>query len=240
MSWSKTVPQGPKGERGEQGLPGRDGQGSGTVNKVNGIEPDETGDVTLQLPDISELMTNQEFQEHETKIASATVLGHVKVGENLSIGADGKLNASSGTVPDASTTIKGIVKLNDTLISPSTTEAATANAVKHLNDIKVDKLQEGWIAAVLAGAWINTGGDYESLRYYKDTLGVCHVSGIVSNPSSNLGIITTLPVGYRPDKNLMFFSSTDKFFINSNGTVVMGGGTNDTTSKAIQQSFRTV
>jgi hypothetical protein len=36
--------------------------------------------------------------------------------------------------PTASTSASGVVQLNDTLTSTSTTEAATANAVKQLND----------------------------------------------------------------------------------------------------------
>jgi len=38
--------------------------------------------------------------------------------------------SEGGSVPDATTTTKGIVKLNNTVTSPSTNEAATANAVK--------------------------------------------------------------------------------------------------------------
>ena len=53
------------------------------------------------------------------------------------LGADGKVPAaqlSVSTPPDASTTRKGIVQLNDTVTSTSTTQAATANAVKQAYD----------------------------------------------------------------------------------------------------------
>ena len=64
MAWEKLVPVGPKGEDGEQGLPGLDGQGSGTVNAVNNIGPDEAGNVTLVIPDpdLSKLATKVELQ----------------------------------------------------------------------------------------------------------------------------------------------------------------------------------
>lgn len=78
---------------------------------------------------------DSKVNQHESKVASATELGHVKVGTNLSITPDGTLNASGGTPPDASTTQKGIVQLNDTTTSTSTTQAATANAVKQVKDI---------------------------------------------------------------------------------------------------------
>lgn len=38
------------------------------------------------------------------------------------------------SLPTASTSASGVVQLNDTLTSTSTTQAATANAVKQLND----------------------------------------------------------------------------------------------------------
>lgn len=53
------------------------------------------------------------------------------------LGADGKVPAGQLSVqapPDASTTTKGLVKLNDATNSTSTTEAATANAVKKAYD----------------------------------------------------------------------------------------------------------
>lgn len=232
MAWEKTVPVGPRGEtghqgakgepgiqgpmgltgpkgetgdRGEQGLPG---QGSGTVKKVNGTEPDETGDVKLPIPaepDLSGLTTNQEFQAHETKVASPTVLGHVKVGQNLSIGADGKLNASGGTVPDASTTVKGIVKLNNTLISSLTTEAATSNMVKQLNDNKASKTQEAYKSLVPTSGWQNATG----IEYYKDEFGVVHVTGQIIDGTMVTGTgLSTLPIGYRPLKTTTTFAMT--------------------------------
>ena len=44
------------------------------------------------------------------------------------------ITATKKTITSASTTTSGIVQLNDTLTSTSTTLAATANAVKQLND----------------------------------------------------------------------------------------------------------
>lgn len=65
--------------------------------------------------------------------ATTTALGGVKVGTNLSV--------SSGTisVANASTTTKGVVQLNNTTASTSTTEALAANQGKVLSD-KIDVL----------------------------------------------------------------------------------------------------
>lgn len=61
------------------------------------------------------------------------------LGARQNIGADNASNLTQGTVararlPDASLSDKGAVRLNDTTDSTSTTQAATANAVKKTND----------------------------------------------------------------------------------------------------------
>lgn len=56
------------------------------------------------------------------------------------LGPDGKILSEQlpqQSLPNASTTQAGIVQLNDTLTSTSTTQAATANAVKQVNDAVV-------------------------------------------------------------------------------------------------------
>lgn len=46
----------------------------------------------------------------------------------------GKITATKASLPEASTSTKGIVRLNDTVASTSTTQAATANAVREAYD----------------------------------------------------------------------------------------------------------
>lgn len=68
--YQKTMAVGPRGEKGDPGEPGKDGTGTGTVTKVNDIEPDEDGNVTLPLPpeqDISGLATKIALKAHEDK-----------------------------------------------------------------------------------------------------------------------------------------------------------------------------
>ena len=61
--------------------------------------------------------------------ASAESLGRVKVGTGMTVNAAGALN-----VDTSSTSKAGIVQLNNTVTSTSTTQAATANAVKTAYD----------------------------------------------------------------------------------------------------------
>lgn len=55
--------------------------------------------------------------------------------DSISQATNGKITASKKNLPTANTSTAGIVKLNDTVTGTSTTEAATANAVKTAYDI---------------------------------------------------------------------------------------------------------
>ncbi|MGE7545071.1 tail fiber protein [Sporosarcina newyorkensis] len=138
--------QGPRGERGEKGLQGEKGDpftyDDFTDEQLANLKGDkgdtgpkgEQGEQGLpgEMQDLTPLET--QITNHEELIASPTVLGHVKVGKNLSITPDGTLDAEDVTVPDATISRKGIVQLNNTFTSASTTQAATANTVKQIND----------------------------------------------------------------------------------------------------------
>lgn len=96
----------------------------------------------------------------------------------------------------ASTTKAGHVQLNDTLLSASTTEAATANSVKMVNDkFKLPNL----IPLPLNEGWSNLYSGIP-IGYYKDAFGVVHLYGHIQRVSGNSTNIATLPVGYRPAK----------------------------------------
>lgn len=117
--------------------------------------------------------------------------------------ASGKVPASQLDVrppSDASTSVKGIVKLNDTLISPLTTEAATANAVKQLNDIKVTKNSVTYLDAIIpsfSNGWKSFGGEY-ACYYFKDPLGIIHFQGYIYGGVGEVGTtLFTVPAGYR-------------------------------------------
>lgn len=62
-------------------------------------------------------------------IATNNALGLVKIGNNINVANDGTIS-----VANASTSAKGVVQINNTVTSTSTTQAATANAVKTAYD----------------------------------------------------------------------------------------------------------
>ena len=84
--------------RGDQGKPGT---GSGTVNSVNGVLPDTAGNVTLTIP-----------EQYVLPAAGASVLGGVKVGQNLTIDVNGVLSAQSG-LPNGGTIGQVLAKASD-------------------------------------------------------------------------------------------------------------------------------
>lgn len=103
---------------------------------------------------------------NDAKVEKSTVItagnglsggGDLTAGRTLALGTPGKITASTTNsvtatshtheIDNASLSVAGIVKLNDTLTSTSVTEAPTARQVKVLNDTKADKslsISVGW------------------------------------------------------------------------------------------------
>jgi len=120
-------------------------------------------------------LSNDKFDK-----SGGTISGNITIDGNITISSGNviissgssltSLNASelkSGTVdsnrlPNASTTSPGIVQLNDTVSSTSTTQAATANATKIANDNANTRALQ--TTTVSAGTGLSGGGSLESNR----------------------------------------------------------------------------
>lgn len=82
---------------------------------------------------VSVAPSTKEFEAHETKQASTTELGHVKVDNStIAINNEGVISVIGGNaeVADASTIIKGVVQLSSAIDLDSEELAATPKAVK--------------------------------------------------------------------------------------------------------------
>lgn len=106
--------------------------------------------------------------------------------------------------PDASITVKGIVKLNNTLTSTSITEAASANAVKMVNDKVLDT---GWITLAANSGW-NSTATFRFLQYRK-VGNVVYVRGSVVPSAGYNNTIGSLPSGFRPRSTIALAISVD-------------------------------
>lgn len=74
-----------------------------------------------------------------------------------------KWNNKLDSVPDASTTQKGITQLVDSYSSTSTTTAVTPNALKQVNDAAVIHMQNDTVHLLQNGGFLNGAVDYNSL-----------------------------------------------------------------------------
>ena len=101
---------------------------AGKVDKVEG-KGLSTEDFTTAFKKKLEGLTN-----YTLTIASASVLGGVKIGTGINVTEDGTIS-----VPTGSTTGAGLVQLSDSVSSASSATAATSKAVKTVYDAVVAK-----------------------------------------------------------------------------------------------------
>lgn len=95
----------------------------------------------------------------------------------------------------------------------------------------------------LQNGWVAFGGVYAEPRYYKDGSGVIHVEGLMKSGTTTSGtVVAVLPVGYRPDKTLMFFTGTNTgpatVEVHSSGNIVASGGFSTTWTSLAGISFK--
>lgn len=57
--------------------------------------------------------------------------------------------------------------------------------------------QEDWQAPKLASGWVNFDSGYNPAGYFKDSLGIVHLRGLIKNGALSKPVFT-LPEGYRP------------------------------------------
>lgn len=63
------------------------------------------------------------------------------------------------------------------------------------------------LTMTLLNSWENYSNDWAEASYYKDLLGRVHIVGMIKNGTD--AHIATLPVGYRPTTNYMFWGFTE-------------------------------
>lgn len=114
--------------------------------------------------------------------------------------------------------------------------------------LKADIAQEAWRVVgaagqpAFAGAWVNFGAPWQAARFFKDTLGIVHVQGLVKNGAAAPSTVFTLPAGYRPPADLIFASEAAAVYARLNvlasGVVQYGTGGAAPGSFSLNCSFR--
>ena len=129
------------------------------VSTVTGVQwvPNAPGDVTGVTGTAPITVNNADPQNPVVGVSNATTssTGVVQVGTNI------QNTAGVISILNANTTQSGVVQLNDTTISTSTTEAATANAVRVTKDVADAAVPRSSYAAggdILVGAGAGTFG----------------------------------------------------------------------------------
>ena len=108
----------------------------------------------------------------------------------------------------------------------------TKTEVDNALSLKANKVQEAWITPTLLNGWVNNGEFNESVGYMKDNFGFVHIKGFVTPGLFDVSIFT-LPVGYRPSKNVHIVTTrgtgVGRLIITSQGSVnaesLVGTGT---------------
>ena len=120
-----------------------------SVLTAGGVEP--SASFTNQLLTAIETIT-------KLNTATASVLGGIKSSaENWKIAVDPTTSIASVNTVDASTSTKGIVQLNDNINSASTTQAATANAVRKAVEVAKPGIATASTAGIIKASSDNWG-----------------------------------------------------------------------------------
>lgn len=91
------------------------------------------------------------------------------------------------------------VRVNHTLIVSGNIEAQGGITQESWHTVAANELQN---------RWVNYGGGYNGAAYFKDSLGIVHLKGLVRNGVMRSAIFT-LPAGYRPPGRELHGTSTD-------------------------------
>jgi hypothetical protein len=150
---------------------------------------------------------------HSTLTASGTIeYWAIEVSYN-SLGLESFENLSSADTYEVRIA-KVLSSVSPPVGAPTITSTISLDAIiknKILTSgLFADKVSESWhMVGIFSGeppfqdSWVNYGNPQPPCRFYKDSIGIVHLSGVVRFGTPN-GIIFNLPAGYRPSYNLDF------------------------------------
>ena len=137
--------------------------GSGTVSAALGSHDSRIEAVETKLDGVTKVTTSITNAINALDVSAPTVPTSGTTTATAFIDSvsqtDGKITATKKNLPTASTSVAGIVKLNNTVTSTSTSEAGTANAVKTAYDkaVKAESDAASKVASVSLAGGTNNG-----------------------------------------------------------------------------------
>ena len=157
--------------------------------------------------------------------------------------ADGSVTSAKIVDGTITTADLGCLDTDVALAANSDTKIASQKAVKTYADTKATKAQEAWTAPTLLNSWVNfNAAAYSQAGYFKDTLGIVHIRGMVKDGSLGGAVFFTLPAGYRPVDHIIFGSIANgaiaRIDVQSTGDVTAEAGCSATWTSFDGITFR--
>jgi len=128
----------------------------------------------------------------------------------------------ASTISDLSKSSVGLGNVDNTSDANKPVSTAQQTAL----DLKADIAQPSWTTPTYSSGWSDYGSPFQTIGYFKDTLGMVHLKGMVRNSSgsSKTGNIFTLPAGYRPGATMLtpveVFNAHGRLDIQADGEVI--------------------
>lgn len=97
----------------------------------------------------------------------------------------------------------------------------------YINTLETQVTTPSVLTPTLINGWSNLANGYKGACYYKDKIGIVHLSGVITSGTVSTGtVVFTLPEGYRPSATLIFFQSSNgamkRIDLKNDGTLTLG------------------
>lgn len=135
-------------------------------------------------------------------------------------------NVITSKIADSAVTTPKIADQNVTTAKIADVNVTTGKLANNAVTAAKIETQEAWTTPALSNGWVVYDGTYNTPGYYKDSLGIVHLKGMIK--SGTAALMFTLPVGYRPLRRYLIAASTNsntyaRLDIAANGQVLAGG-----------------
>ncbi|MDJ0800359.1 MAG: hypothetical protein QNJ51_26720 [Calothrix sp. MO_167.B12] len=159
-------------------------------------DDDKKQDISLQL------RTQKKDGDSRAVIEAMMITPDGNVGIGINDPGNFKLNVQGSQY------LKGSLNIDATLTVTGTGTSSFAGNLKVEGNTQLS--QEAWQTATFGRGWDNFGDGYNEAGYFKDSLGIVHLKGLVKNGINTTWPIFILPKGYQPSAREMHTIKTSE------------------------------